>query len=72
MKKVTLIAFTIYNKIVSPIIKQIVGVNNSCRFYPTCSEYAKISIEKEGFLKGSYKAIVRLLKCQPFYSLNKI
>lgn len=38
-----------------------------CRFSPTCSQYAKIVIEKHGIVKGGWLAIVRLLHCQPFY-----
>jgi putative membrane protein insertion efficiency factor len=39
----------------------------SCRFYPTCSEYAIQAINKYGILKGMGKAIVRILKCHPFH-----
>ena len=37
-----------------------------CRFYPTCSEYALLSIEKHGPLKGLLKACWRILRCNPF------
>ena len=36
-----------------------------CRFRPTCSEYALDAIEKYGFLKGGWRALKRLLRCQP-------
>lgn len=38
----------------------------SCRFTPTCSEYAIESIQKHGPIKGVYFAIRRLLKCHPW------
>ena len=38
----------------------------SCRFYPTCSQYALEAIEKYGALKGTFIAIRRILKCHPF------
>ena len=38
-----------------------------CRFYPTCSEYAKQAIQKYGILKGGFLAIKRILKCHPFH-----
>lgn len=38
----------------------------SCRFNPTCSEYAKQAIEKYGFLKGGLKGLNRILHCHPF------
>ena len=39
----------------------------SCRYVPTCSEYAMIAIEKYGPLKGGYLAIRRILRCHPFH-----
>ncbi len=37
-----------------------------CRFQPTCSHYAEGSIRKHGALKGTAKAIWRLLRCAPW------
>ena len=37
-----------------------------CRFYPTCSEYSKQSIQKYGLLKGAILTINRLVKCHPW------
>ena len=37
-----------------------------CRFYPSCSEYTKQSIQKNGSLKGIVDGGVRLLKCNPY------
>ena len=37
-----------------------------CKFYPSCSEYAKQAIQKYGAFKGTILAIKRLLKCHPF------
>jgi len=38
----------------------------SCRFTPSCSEYAKDAILKYGFSKGGFRAVKRLLSCHPF------
>jgi putative membrane protein insertion efficiency factor len=38
----------------------------SCRFTPTCSEYARQAILKHGPLKGLYLAVRRLLRCHPW------
>ena len=38
----------------------------SCRFYPTCSEYAVQAITKYGSLRGGAKAAWRILRCNPF------
>lgn len=39
----------------------------SCRFYPTCSEYAREALEKHGVVKGLFKSAKRILKCHPFH-----
>ncbi|MCK5913986.1 MAG: membrane protein insertion efficiency factor YidD [Desulfuromusa sp.] len=40
----------------------------SCRFYPTCSCYARESILTFGIFKGCYYAVKRLLKCHPYHA----
>jgi len=40
----------------------------SCRYYPTCSSYAKIQFEHNNFFLALYFSIVRILKCNPFFS----
>jgi len=37
-----------------------------CRFYPTCSQYARDSILKHGVIKGSYYSAGRILRCHPW------
>jgi len=39
----------------------------SCRFVPTCSEYAREAIERHGALRGSWMGVRRLLRCHPFH-----
>ena len=50
----------LYQKFISPMFPP------SCRFYPTCSEYAVQAITKYGALKGGVKAVWRILRCNPF------
>lgn len=38
----------------------------SCVFYPTCSEYGKIAVDKYGVLKGSRLLLARILRCHPW------
>lgn len=38
----------------------------SCRYVPTCSEYAMEAIERYGVIRGGLKAFVRILRCHPF------
>jgi len=38
----------------------------TCRFQPTCSQYAIEALERHGVLRGGALAVWRLLRCQPF------
>lgn len=40
--------------------------HNSCRFTPTCSNYAIEALKIHGFIKGSFLAIKRIIRCNPF------
>lgn len=40
---------------------------STCKFYPTCSDYADEVIHKYGAKKGTAKAALRILKCNPFH-----
>ncbi|MBI2953783.1 MAG: membrane protein insertion efficiency factor YidD [Chloroflexi bacterium] len=39
----------------------------SCRFYPSCSQYALDAITKYGFVRGGGLAAKRILRCHPFH-----
>ena len=39
---------------------------SSCRFYPTCSNYAILAIDKYGCVKGIKHTFFRIIKCHPF------
>lgn len=43
-----------------------------CRFIPTCSAYAYEAIQVHGAVKGSWLALKRFLKCQPFHRQKTI
>jgi len=68
MKKNLILLINVYKIVFSSVIHQLVGMQYACRFSPTCSQFAIISIKKHGAIKGSYYSLLRLLKCQPFYS----
>ncbi len=66
MKKAAIISITIYQNTISILLRQLIGANSICRFSPSCSEYAKISIQKYGIRKGIKMGVICLLQCQPF------
>jgi len=66
MSKLFIKLITGYQKLISPLLKQLLGVSAFCRYSPTCSGYAKIAIDKHGILRGGIMASKRLLTCQPF------
>ncbi len=37
-----------------------------CKYYPTCSEYAKQAIIKKGVILGILKSLFRIIRCNPF------
>jgi len=61
VKPVLLAGLRFYQLVLSP------WVGNQCRFYPTCSEYARQAVETHGSLRGSALAAKRLCKCHPWH-----
>lgn len=55
-----IIPIKIYQTIISPLL------GPSCRFTPTCSQYAVEAIQKYGPFKGSWLSFKRILKCHPW------
>ena len=51
-----------YRILVSPFLP------DSCRFYPTCSEYSIEALKKHGALKGLWLSVKRVSKCHPFHA----
>ncbi len=50
-----------YQRFVSPALPP------SCRFYPSCSQYALEAITRHGVIKGAWLATRRLVRCHPFH-----
>ncbi len=60
MKWALLSALRVYKRFISPMLLP------ACRYVPSCSEYAQEAIERYGALRGSLKAVWRVLRCHPF------
>ncbi|MFC2740087.1 membrane protein insertion efficiency factor YidD [uncultured Selenomonas sp.] len=61
MKIVLLLLIRFYRSFISP------WKPPSCRYIPTCSEYAMIAVGRYGAAKGGLLAVKRLLRCHPFH-----
>ena len=53
-------AVAAYRLLISPVLPK------SCRFTPTCSEYAMEALARHGLVRGMGLSIKRILKCHPF------
>jgi uncharacterized protein len=61
LEKLLLAGIVLYRLLLRPLFPP------ACRFYPSCSEYARQSLIKYGPFKGTWRSLVRLVKCNPFH-----
>lgn len=61
MRKTAVAFVRFYQKFISPVT---VG---SCRYYPSCSEYAIWQFETNGFLRALFASILRILRCNKLF-----
>tara|TARA_Y100000992_G_C21262591_1_gene492123 strand:- start:1500 stop:1721 length:222 start_codon:yes stop_codon:yes gene_type:complete len=64
MKKLFVLILIIPIKAYQILISPLLGP--SCRFTPTCSQYAVEAIQKYGPIKGSWLAFKRIIRCHPW------
>lgn len=62
IKKAMIFLIRTYQMTISPRFS-----HGSCRYIPTCSQYAIEAIEIHGIFKGSLLAVRRILRCNPFF-----
>lgn len=60
MKSLALAILGAYKRWISPLLLP------SCRYVPTCSEYAMEAVDRYGVMRGGVMALWRLLRCHPF------
>lgn len=60
LSKMLLLTIKFYQQCISPFTPA------ACRYTPTCSQYAKEAIVKYGPFKGTWLAVKRILRCNPF------
>jgi putative membrane protein insertion efficiency factor len=59
MKWVAIRLLEIYKRWISP------GLPQSCRFVPSCSEYAMEALDEHGLVRGTWLALLRIARCNP-------
>lgn len=64
MSRLLVLFVRAYQFCVSPVLIAIAGP--SCRFTPSCSEYAIQALRKHGAIKGAWYGAHRICRCQPF------
>lgn len=62
MRKVAIFCIRLYQWSISPLIPP------HCRYYPSCSEYAVVALQRHGIRTGIFLSIRRILRCHPFRS----
>jgi uncharacterized protein len=62
LSRVLIVPIRWYQRWLSPLKGQ-----PSCRYLPTCSEYAVDAIRSRGAVVGTWKALWRLLRCNPLF-----
>lgn len=62
MRRPILWILYVYKIFISPVLPP------SCRFYPTCSDYARQAVEEHGGVRGSWLGVKRILKCHPYHA----
>jgi putative membrane protein insertion efficiency factor len=59
-----------YQVAISPVLNAISlnpsAYGQTCRFYPSCSEYALIAVERHGVFRGGWLAVRRICRCHPW------
>jgi putative membrane protein insertion efficiency factor len=61
-RRILVAALDLYKRAISPFLPP------ACRYYPTCSQYAREAVLKHGVLRGSLLAAQRLLRCTPLHA----
>jgi putative membrane protein insertion efficiency factor len=68
MRRLLLGAIALYQQTLSPDHGLLRGrfPHGFCRFYPSCSEYMRLSILRHGLFRGLWLGMGRVLRCNPF------
>ncbi len=60
LRQALVLPIVLYQRVISPLL------GPTCRFHPSCSQYAKDAVLKHGALRGVWLAIRRIARCNPW------
>lgn len=60
LRRALVLPIVLYQRVISPLL------GPTCRFHPSCSQYAKDAVLKHGALRGVWLAIRRIARCNPW------
>jgi putative membrane protein insertion efficiency factor len=60
LRQIVCFPIKLYQYLISPLLKP------SCRYYPSCSQYAESAIRHHGIGNGLWMALKRVLRCHPW------
>jgi len=61
MRKLLILLIQAYRYLLSPLL------GPHCRYYPSCSSYAQMALERHGVMRGGSMAVKRLCRCHPWH-----
>ena len=61
MKNFILAGLDLYRRLLRPLLPA------ACRFYPSCSDFARQAVEEHGAWRGIFITLPRLARCHPFH-----
>ncbi|MFH1610199.1 MAG: membrane protein insertion efficiency factor YidD [Candidatus Bipolaricaulota bacterium] len=61
MRRLAALLVRLYQRGISPLVPR------RCRFYPSCSEYARQAFLRHGLLRGGWLSLRRVVRCGPWH-----
>jgi len=60
LRRIAVLPIDGYRVVISPVL------GSNCRFYPSCSQYAREAVLKHGLVRGVWLAVRRIVRCHPW------
>jgi putative membrane protein insertion efficiency factor len=60
LRNIVVLVIRGYQQVISPLFPP------TCKYYPSCSDYAAQAVQKHGVIRGGGLAVIRIVKCNPW------